>query len=108
MGMIQHRTLVLTSCEEKLLRKVNRKAKTIFKKHKLLSCVAEIAGEGMNGYKTFFIAPSGSKLGWGVDQDHEAATNLLIERISGLKDKELIEAVSVSFGEFPAQVEVYG
>ncbi|WP_300869472.1 hypothetical protein [uncultured Clostridium sp.] len=66
MGYFEHKTIVVTG--EGLHFK---KAKELFKiddKGKEVNMVSNIVGTGMNQYYSFFISPSGSKVGWEMDE----------------------------------------
>ncbi len=68
MSYTKHSTIVITSGEEEI-KLARKQAKKIFKKLKGL--VSPIVNSQMNGYYSFFIAPSGSKIGWDTAQEFD-------------------------------------
>ena len=68
MGYIKHHAIVITSWDEKLIRKARRKAKQIFGKQ-----VSGIVPSVINAYDSFFIGPDGSKEG--RDDSHSGDAN---------------------------------
>ncbi len=58
MGRICHHTLVVTSLDERI-EPLHSKAVEIFG-----DTVSAIVNSGTNGYRSFFVAPDGSKEGW--------------------------------------------
>ena len=63
MGYIKHHAIAVTSGIDDLLKKAHDKAIEIFKDQ-----TSEILQSTTNGYKSFFIAPDGSKEGWEESQ----------------------------------------
>jgi len=61
MGHTTHNAIIVTSWEEDLLQKANEKAISIFGS---IAAVSPITPATMNGYRSFLIAPDGSKEGW--------------------------------------------
>ena len=59
MGIIKHHAIVVTSDIDEIIKEAHIQAKSIFKDR-----TSEILNSEANGYKTFFIAPDGSKEGW--------------------------------------------
>jgi hypothetical protein len=59
MGHIKHHGIAVTSGIDELIEEAHTKAKSIFKER-----ASEILNSETNGYKSFFIAPDGSKEGW--------------------------------------------
>lgn len=60
MGYIRHHAIVITTWKEHLIEKARAKAVKLFGKEQ----VSRVIKSPMNGYKTVFIAPDGSKEGW--------------------------------------------
>jgi len=60
MGYIKHHSIVVTTSIDELIKSAHEKAKEIFG-----TTVSEIIQSKINGYKSFFVAPDGSKEGWG-------------------------------------------
>lgn len=72
MGYIKHNTIVVTSSEEfENVKKIQEKAKSIFGENAEL--VSEIIPYAANTGHSFFIAPDGSKEGWGTSNDCDKA-----------------------------------
>jgi hypothetical protein len=59
MGYIKHHAIVVTTSIDELIKTAHEKAKEIFE-----TTVSEIIPSKINGYKSFLIAPDGSKEGW--------------------------------------------
>lgn len=59
MGYIRHHAIIITCYFDELTKKAHEKAKEIFKER-----TSELLESYVNGYKSFFIAPDGSKEGW--------------------------------------------
>ena len=63
MGQIVHHAIIVTSCDDKAIEKAHDYAKEI-------GCaVTDIVDSGTNSYRSFLIAPDGSKSGWLSSQD---------------------------------------
>lgn len=60
MGYIRHHGIAVTSWNDELIKKAHEKATQIFK-----SRTSSIIKSDVNRYQSFFIAPDGSKEGWG-------------------------------------------
>jgi hypothetical protein len=60
MGYIRHHAIAVTSWNDELIKKAHEKATQIFKGR-----TSTIIESDVNGYQSFFIAPDGSKEGWG-------------------------------------------
>ena len=100
MGMIQHKALLVTSCDRPKLMKARRKAVKLFDKNN----ITPITGAGMNGYETFVVVPCGSKLGWEPSQKHHSAMEVFIEFLNEMAyddGSSPIDYVEVNYGEFP-------
>lgn len=59
MGYIKHHGIAVTSCIDELIKEAHTRAKSIFNER-----TSDILNSETNGYKSFFIAPDGSKEGW--------------------------------------------
>lgn len=110
MGTIHHTALLITGSnngfgEPKnryLVTKAYKRAVKLFGEEQ----VSPVIGSGMNGYYSFFVAPSGSKLGWEQAIEHEAAMEKMIEFLDLKKYSDgstSIKYVKVSYGEFGLQ-----
>ena len=60
MGYMIHHAIIVTSFDDKAIIKAHVKALKIFPDN----LVTSITPYGMNGYRSFLIAPDGSKEGW--------------------------------------------
>lgn len=110
MGYIKHNTIVVTTCDKNVIKKAHRKAKTIFNKAFKEDPDSYQAGEvlispiieGMaNGYKSFFIAPDGSKEGWEPSQCGDEAREKFLKYIYSLDYEDgsnPFDFVEVEFG----------
>lgn len=106
MGTIQHTAFIVTGCdhdfgkskEKNLFTKSHKKARKLFGK----DSVTKITGEGINGYKSFLVAPNGSKLGWESAREFDEASEKFIEYLDSIKYDDgstCVEFVKVNFGE---------
>lgn len=59
MGYIKHSAIIVTSWDEENIKKTHEKACEMFGK-----LVTNITEQTINGYRTFLIAPDGSKEDW--------------------------------------------
>lgn len=78
MGYMKHHSISVSSSIE--LSSVHEKAIEIFG-----DLVSPIIESKLNGYKSFFIAPDGSKEYWPDSELYDNKRNILIEYIEGLK-----------------------
>lgn len=112
MGTIHHTALVVTGAdynfgpkkEHNQLTKSHKKAVKLFGKKQVTS----IKGSGMNGYKSFMVTPSGSKLGWADANGHQEAMEKMVQYLEGIRYEDgstCVKYVKVSFGELGLQVE---
>jgi hypothetical protein len=96
MGYERHHSIVLTSWNEAKLTEAHAKAVE-------LGCtVSEITAEVVNGYRSFFVAPDGSKEGWPASREGWQRRCALIEwlRAQYYPDSSSpIEWVEVQFGD---------
>lgn len=60
MGYHIHHAIVCTSWKDEHIEEAHKRASSIFKRH----CVSSIIKGVVNGYRSFFIAPDGSKEHW--------------------------------------------
>lgn len=70
MGYMRHHAIIVTSFDEKRLKRAHRKLKAIIKSHnddsalQVSMAVTPISKGTVNGYASFMLAPDGSKEGW--------------------------------------------
>lgn len=74
MGYMRHHAIVVTSCVENIIEEAHAKAEHIFTNGGrfipgLRGWVSPISPAATNGYRSFFVAPDGSKDGWGESSD---------------------------------------
>lgn len=89
MGYMVHHTIVVSSCIDDLLDKAYSKAQEIFGDQ-----VSNVVESKINGYRSFFIAPDGSKDGW-KDSD---AGNMRRDEFVAWLDEQRYEDGSTSLG----------
>lgn len=77
MGYIKHHAIIVTTSINELMKLAHEKAKEIFK-----NTVSEIVLSNINGFKSFFIAPDGSKEGWGESKDGDIRRDEFIDWIN--------------------------
>lgn len=82
MGYIKHNSMIITvsAAQNGQLDLVYSKARKLFG-----NLVSEIILSPVNGYKTFFIASSGSKYGWDEYKQHEKCRQELAEFIDSMR-----------------------
>lgn len=111
MGTIHHTALVVTGSDYNFgpkkdhnqLTKAHKKAVQLFGK----DLVSPIIGPVTNGYLSFIVSPSGSKLGWDTAQEHERAMDEMIGHLEGIRYEDgstCVKYVKVSYGELGLQV----
>lgn len=112
MGTIHHTALVVTGSdyefgkeeENNLLTKAHKKAVKLFGKE----LVSPIVGPVTNGYMSFFVSPSGSKLGWDTAQEHEKAMDEMVGHLDSIRYEDgstCVKYVKVSYGECGLEVQ---
>lgn len=93
MGYIKHHSIVVTSFMEELIQEAHDQAKDIFKGR-----VSEIVQSEVNCYKSFFIAPDGSKEGWKSSDEGDEQRVAFVNYINSKSYKD--GSNSLSFCEF--------
>ena len=73
MGYMCHHAIVVTSWKGELLDQAHGKAV------ELGMSVSAVTNEVTNGYRSFLVAPDGSKEGWGTSDEGDAARAAFIE-----------------------------
>lgn len=87
MGVIAHKALIVTGTDSSHLRRAYAEAINLFKVNDLgeeVKMVSELL-TGLNQYKTFIVAPDGSKEGWVTSEYFDKKMD---EMIKFLKSKE--------------------
>jgi hypothetical protein len=105
MGYIKHHAIIVTGWRDEELKEAQQKAKEIFEKNfesdpyeKPLAgkLVSDIIQGIVNGYSSFFIAPDGSKEGWAISNNADAARK---EFINWLRETDTyLDYVEIVFG----------
>jgi hypothetical protein len=75
MGYIKHHAIVVVSYDEHI-NLAHAKAVEIFG-----ALVSPVINGAANGYRSFFIAPDGSKEGWTLSYDYDSKRNKFIKYI---------------------------
>ena len=73
MGYMRHHAIIVSSWNDKLVKKARRAAKEIF------PYVSPVSQEAVNGYRSFFVPPDGSKEGWEESQLGDRQRAMFIE-----------------------------
>ncbi|MGF1957357.1 hypothetical protein [Enterococcus casseliflavus] len=99
MGFVKHNSMIVTVSPggTEMLPQVYKKAQDLFG-----NLVSNIIISPCNGYKTFFIATSGSKHGWEEQIIHKSKRQVLEDYIDSLRyedDSNSILFVDVSYDE---------
>lgn len=99
MGTIRHNVIIVTcdSYNHKDMIKVHMKAVELFG-----MLVTSITSTPTNGFLTFFIAPDGSKEGWGESNEHDIKRKELCDYIDTFAYKDgssSFKYVDVCYGE---------
>jgi len=94
MGFIRHDAIVVTSWSDADIEAAHARALTCFEE----TCaeVTNITGAAMNGYRSFLVAPDGSKEGWTDSDDAEDAREDFVAWLQ--EDGPLVSYIEVRFG----------
>ena len=93
MGYIKHHGIAVTSSIDELIKEAHTQAKSIFKYR-----TSEILNSETNGYKSFFIAPDGSKEGWGESNNGNDKRETFVKWVNEKAYED--GSNSISFCEF--------
>jgi len=100
MGMIQHKGLIVTICIEKNLKMLEKFLND--------SNVYYLQSESLtNGYVTFVIPQSGSKVGWEEHNNHVTIIEKIINYIESLNYEDgsnSFDYIEVEYGEFGSKI----
>lgn len=77
MGAVQHRSIMITNCVMRDLKKARKQAVKLFGK----DLVTPITGTGMNGYMSFAVVSCGSQAWWPEDDKHIENINKFVEHL---------------------------
>jgi hypothetical protein len=108
MGTFQHHVIIVTGFDlpEFKFEVIHNKAKEIFNKeipyYSDINLVTEIMESNVNEWKTFFIAPDGSKEFWEHSITYDQRRS---EFINYMKSTDgICECILVSYGEYGANI----
>lgn len=96
MGYMRHHAIVVTSWKGELLKRAHKAAV------ELGMSVSGITDEVTNGYRSFLIAPDGSKEGWTTSDNGDAQRAQLLDWLDAQRyddDSTPLEWVVVQFGD---------
>ncbi len=93
MGHIKHHGIAVTSSIDELIKEAHDQAKSIFKEQ-----TSGILNSETNGYKSFFIAPDGSKEGWHTSCEGDRQRDKFVEWVNSKAYED--GSNSISFCEF--------
>lgn len=96
MGYMVHHAIVVSSWDEKRLKVVWRKAKTVFAKTQC--AVSAITPMANNSTRSFFVAADGSKKGWDDSRNGYQARSKFLDYLRDLKPYPP-EYVLVQYGD---------
>lgn len=97
MGTMVHKAICVTGWHPEEMKELHDIAKLAFGQ-----LVTPIVDATHNSYQSFFIASSGSKLGWAGAQGHEAKCAIFTEQV---RHRGSITAVLVTYGEHGPRIE---
>ena len=93
MGHIKHHGIAVTSSINELIKEAHTKAKSIFNER-----VSNLLNSETNDYKSFFIAPDGSKEGWDESNKGNEQRAAFVKWVNSKKYED--GSNSISFCEF--------
>jgi hypothetical protein len=93
MGYMVHHAIVVTAYKDDInaIRKV---AKKTFGK-----LVSGLVCSNVNGYKSFFVAPDGSKAGWDESDKGDSDRNAFIEWLKKNRENRWCEWAEIQYGD---------
>jgi len=91
MGYMRHHTIVVTSWSKDAITQAHYRAKSIF------PWVSPISPVVVNGYRSFFVPPDGSKEGWEPSKVGDKGRDEFIEWLEQVSD--YCRWVEVQFGD---------
>lgn len=116
MGHMRHHAIVVTSCNDEVLEAAHAEALRICSAVEesplspgLALSVSEITPRVMNKYRSFFVAPDGSKEGWERSNAGDRARNAIISWLEGRRfpdGSSHLDWVEVQFGDDDKQTLV--
>lgn len=100
MGYMRHRAVVVTSWSEDHILEAHKRAAGAM--GSTPSWVSPISPPCVNAYRSFMIAPCGSKNGWSEADDHNERVDQFVESLSGL----YVDAAVATWGESPSDMGI--
>lgn len=94
MGFMSHHAIIVTGCTVSLPT-AHKKAKKIFNDVGCIRLVSNIITSPCNDYKSFFIAPDGSKEGWDTSELYDQKREKFI---SWLKQENSYDWALIQYG----------
>lgn len=105
MGYMRHHAILVTSENMKLLRQAKKIASLCFEE----SMISNYTGAAINGFRSFFVAPDGSKEGWDESNYFDRRRQKFCKRIDELAYEDGSNSVSyaeVMFGDDEGEASV--
>ncbi len=107
MGYMRHHAIVVTSWKQELLEQAHAKATELGQRNpevppKRLWQVSEITPESTNCYRSFLVAPDGSKEGWDTSDAADAARAEFVQWLDEQRYEDrstALDWVVVQFGD---------
>lgn len=98
MSFMKHHAIIVTSVMDSMINEIHKEAKMIFDE----KLVSEIITSNVNGYKSFFVAPDGSKEEWPESAAGDTKRKLFtdaIEKRNHPDGSNSIKFVEVYYGD---------
>lgn len=108
MGYMRHHAIVVTSWDKEALTKAHAQAQKMFDPvsaacvSKGSSVVSAVVDAGLNGYRSFLIAPDGSKEGWPESDAYDLARAEFVKWLNAQRHEDgstLLQFAEVFFGD---------
>lgn len=100
MGYVKHNALIVTSGDRDILTKAHKQAMRKFGKY-----TTPIVKKGWNAYRSFMIAPDGSKEGWQTSQKYERRRKKYFKWLKQNCENSL-DAIEVRYGGDDENTEI--
>ena len=95
MGYMRHHAIIVTSWKEELIELAKATADECF------PWVSSISPDGVNGYRSFFIPPDGSKEGWDKSDLGDAVRKTFLDWVDKQAHEDgsnPLECIEIAFG----------
>ncbi len=109
MGYMRHHTIIVTSPLADRIKEAHDRAQQVFDvedppgPERFERLVSPILQGMTNGYQSFFIAPDGSKEGWGTS---DTGDDLREQFITWLREQAMTDWVLVQFGDDGGETKI--